>query len=200
MVVYKKYFMAEDREIKSDPLNKSGEEQLAYLGLRPEHLSGRVLELGSGKSEKLKETLGLSNDCEIISLSRNILEGTDPYINTLRKKPTWDRKTIHGDVLSLPFKDETFNYVLSVDAIPLFLTSDEAIKIGFREIWRVLKPGGEARLIPASERDLERARNLFATIGGNVDLQKVDVDVLRNYGYFDNSAKRLVISKSLRKS
>lgn len=187
--------MAENNESKSNPVDKSGEEQLAYLGINPDKLHGRVLELGSGKSEKLKETSGLPDDCEIISLSKNILEGIDPYINTLREKPTWDKKTIQGDVLSLPFTGETFNYVLSVDAIPLFLTSDEAIKIGFREIWRVLKPGGEARLFPVDERDLKRAQDLFSRLGGNINLQLVNEYALRRYSYFDKSAKRLIIKK-----
>ena len=187
--------MAENNEVKSNAVDKSGEEQLAYLGINPENLNGRVLELGSGKSEKLKEVSGLPDNCEIISLSKNVLNGIDPYINTLRKKPGWDKKTIQADALAIPFADETFDYVFSVDAIPHFLTSDVQIRTAFGEIWRILKSKGEARLFPVNERDLERAQDLFGKLGGNISLQLVNRDTLRKYGYFDKSAQRLIIKK-----
>lgn len=181
----------------SSPDDKPGEEQLAYLGLEARNLHGMILELGSGRSEKLKDTPSLPNDCKIISLGRGILDGHRPFIRNLRNKEGWDRNTIQADAESLPLDRGVFDFVISVDAIPLFLTSDPAIRTGFKEIWRVLKPGGEARLFPVNVRDFTRAQDLFRGLGGEVTLQRVDPQILQRYGYFDKSSERLIIKKPL---
>lgn len=187
--------MAEASEARSSTVDKPGEEQLAYLGIDPKQLSGRVLELGSGKSERLKQTPGLPKDCEIISLSRNIFVGIDPYINTLRNKKDWDRKTVQADALALPFKNNSFKYVLSVDAIPHFIVGDEQIKKALSEIYRVLDTNGQAILFPVNEKDLGRAQDILEGQRGYAEIQNVDKTMLKKYGYFDKTAKRLVIKK-----
>lgn len=179
----------------SDKLDKPGKHQLDFLGLRVEQLKGRVLELGSGKSEKLKDTPGLLDDCEIISLSKNIFQGRKPFIETLKKKPEWDKKTVEADVSALPFEDQSFNWVLSVDAIPLFLTSRKKIERAFKEVWRILKPGGEARFFTANQSDLELARRLFANLGVQIELQPLDTEVVDQYARVDKNTRRLVIKK-----
>jgi len=183
-------------EVAISRVDKTGEEQLDLLGLRVEQLRGRVLELGSGKTEKLKDTSGLPTDCEIISLSKHIFRGIDPYISALSEKPTWDKKTIEGGATALPFADESFDWVISVDAIPLFLTSREAVETAFKEVWRILKPGGEARFFTANESDLKMCRELFSAHGGQVRLEPLGRGVVRRYhGFVDERSRRLVIKK-----
>lgn len=48
-----------------------------------------------------------------------------------------------ANVSSLPYKDESFNWAISV-ATYHHLKGDEAKKSAFGGLWRVLKPGGEA--------------------------------------------------------
>lgn len=187
--------MGEEEQIPSDVLDKSGEEQLAFLGLRPEELKGRILELGSGKTEKLKDTPGLPEDCEIVSLSKRIFQSFQPFITALKEKPGWDKKTVEADALTLPFEDESFDWVVSVDAIPFFVTSREKIRKAFNEVWRVLKPGGEARFVPANKSDFEEARELFARLGGQVELRAMAPEVVRRYAYVDKDSRRLVVKK-----
>lgn len=54
-----------------------------------------------------------------------------------------DFPLIKADCLSLPFKDNTFDYVLSV-AVFHHLDSEEKRLKAFQEVFRVLKPGGVA--------------------------------------------------------
>lgn len=183
------------KKVHSDAVDKSGEKQLAYLGLRPQQLIGVVLDLGSGRSEKLKDTPGLPKSCQIIALSRNIFSGYDPFIRTLRKKPCGDRRTVEADALALPFGNGSFDYLVSVDAIPHFLTSRGEIKTSFQEVHRVLKQGEEARFFPANRNDEISAGEVFDK-GAEVKFEQVDPDTLERYGYFHNT-QRLIIIKLL---
>ena len=48
-------------------------------------------------------------------------------------------KTIQGDICSLPFEDQSFDIVLSMNGFHAFPDKDKA----FDEVFRVLKPGGK---------------------------------------------------------
>jgi SAM-dependent methyltransferase len=183
---------------KLSRVDKTGEEQLDILGLRPEKMHGRILELGSGMTEKLKDTPGLPDDCEIISLGRHIFRGFHPSITALKEKSTWDRKTTEADALALPFEDASFDRILSVDAIPLFLLSIEDIRTAFKEVWRVLKPGGEARFFTANVWDLIDCRQLFSPLGAEVRLERLGPELAERYrgrGHITAKSQRLILKK-----
>ena len=54
---------------------------------------------------------------------------------------------------SLPFRDEAFDLIISNHAVPWHIAEDtQKVIASIREIIRVLKPGGEARLHPVEEK------------------------------------------------
>lgn len=186
--------MKESEQIDVSSTDKTGEEQLLFLGLRPEQLHGRILDLGSGRTEKLKDTIGLPDDCEIISLSKHIFLGVRPFIHALIRKLGWDKKTVEGNVLALPFEDESFDRVISVDSIPHFLGVGSQVRRAFQEVVRVLKPGGEARFIPAIQVDYEEAIFLPGPIE-EVLLEPIEERVIKKYSFITDVTRRLIIRK-----
>ena len=176
-------------------IDKPGVVELEFLGLVPGELRGRVLELGSGKNERLKDTPGLPKDCEIITLSKSIFSSFDPFIRALKQKGNWDRKTVEADALALPFEDQSFDRVLSVDAIPYFLTSKNEIMKAFREVWRVLRPGGEARFFDTNLSDCMQAKQTLGQLGANIVSQLVEPELARKYALVDITSRRLIIRK-----
>ena len=64
-----------------------------------------------------------------------------------------DRK-VSGLFTNLPFRDESFDLVVSSGAMPLYLTNPEQIKEAFREVARVLRQGGKAHLGPVTFTDV----------------------------------------------
>jgi len=61
---------------------------------------------------------------------------------------------ISGLFTALPFKNETFDTVVSSAAMPLYLTSLEQIEKAFEEVIRVLKKGGKAYIGPVTYTDI----------------------------------------------
>lgn len=180
-------------------VDKSGIEQFTYLKVRPESLHGNVLELGSGQTEKLKDTPGLPSDCKVFSMSRDIFTGHDPSIGHLRKKETWDKRTTEADMLELPFADNTFQTVISVDCFPeLVGYRGEDIRFdvrrGYREIVRVLDSGGTALLFPVQEHDLRSAKEALGE-SADVEIQLVSNAHLKKYDYRFRNVSRMIIRK-----
>ena len=55
--------------------------------------------------------------------------------------------------MKLPFKNESFDFVVSILAIPFYINSLPEFKTIIEEIERVLKENGEARLWPLSKAE-----------------------------------------------
>ena len=146
--------------------------------MKAEDLHGRTLDLGSGRTEQLKDLPGLPADAEIIAVSKNIFHGSYPFIDALREKPGWDKKTVEADATALPFGDETFDRVLSVE---LWQLLTDKTGVALNETWRVLKGGGEIRIEPANPRDERKARSILGSLGAEIILEEFEPEIYEKY-------------------
>ena len=108
------------------------------LGWIPDDFSGKLLDVPVGTAVFTAEKYSRMKLADIICLdySRDMLERAasrfhDAGIN--------NAKTMQGDVGSLPFDDNTFDYVLCMNGLHVFPNKEKA----YAEILRALKPGGE---------------------------------------------------------
>ncbi|MFT5179955.1 MAG: ubiquinone/menaquinone biosynthesis C-methylase UbiE [Candidatus Paceibacteria bacterium] len=147
-------------------LSEDVETQLENLGLKPEDVQGRVLDIGANEAQFATE-LKKVTDAEIISIDNSKGEYTPDNV-------------IIADARKLPFEDSSFDRVVSHASIPnVFIgmyseefpeLSKEEIKNSiskvFNEILRVLKTGSSAVMAPVR-------------IADNYNSEKALVSVLR---------------------
>lgn len=131
------------------PLNKN--DSIYYesvLEIQPEEWKNKkILDLGAGAKGALAEDLkDRGINAEVVSFS---LHYTDKNIAGEQDIPK-----VAGDVIALPFKDGSFDLVVSVLAIPHYLNSYEEFETVLKEIKRVLKENGEARFWPLSRESI----------------------------------------------
>src|SRR4030042_3408234 len=130
-------------------------EYLDLLDLKREDLEGKtVLDLGSGYGQPLAvgaKEAGIN--ARVVSL--------DPKLS-LKEERGWpsylNRKVsdiaVAGEGARLPFQDNSFDYCLAIESLPRYLTDKSEIGPYLREVGRVLKNGGEARIQPLTYLDL----------------------------------------------
>lgn len=97
-----------------------------------------------------------------IPLTVTGLDFSEGMVNALRKRLTrldlQDRVTLHmGDMRGMPFPDASFDLVMTSAAIEYLPRVEE----GFKEFFRVLRPGG--RLLAITTRDSLMGRFIGAT-------------------------------------
>ncbi|MCM1100026.1 MAG: methyltransferase domain-containing protein [Clostridium sp.] len=110
--------------------------QLALSGI-PEGFAGRMLEVPVGTgilSMPVYETLG-SADITCMDYSADMMERAK---RQAEKRGLKNVRFLQGDVGKLPFKDDSFDLVLSLNGFHAFPDKEAA----YREIFRVLKLGG----------------------------------------------------------
>jgi len=93
------------------------------------------LDLGCG--HQILPVWRFSNEKKIVKIPKQIV-GFDYNFSSLKKHKTIINK-VRGDISYLPFKDDTFDVVTS----NMVLEHLKEPIIQFREIYRILKPGGE---------------------------------------------------------
>jgi SAM-dependent methyltransferase len=147
----------------------------------------KVLDIGSGEGNFLKECSELGADVVGVDPLYGIIFGKNLFgerqhrgellksmaekvgykhqkaMARLEKRPAPAVSAIAGVNEALPFKDDTFDYVLSCcssflyikESYPFFNETEFAAKKMLEEIIRVLKPGGEAHItvLPQLEMD-----------------------------------------------
>lgn len=125
------------------------------LNLDSAKLQGKtILDLGSGASEEFKSGIRERKiDAEVISLNPSL--GPDTQSGKDARLMSTKERAVAGIAEKLPFKERTFDLVISVYAIPLWFPhgNTEINTQAFSEITRVLKDGGEARIFPAGVED-----------------------------------------------
>lgn len=126
------------------------------LKLFPEDFDKKILDVGSGAGHfaKWASEHGVSNN--IVSIDKY---NADP----LTPNP------VRGEAEKLPFKDGSFELIISHASMPMLLYFEEdtqkAIKEALSEFLRVLKTDGEIRLAPVAKwektKPLQEAFNIF---------------------------------------
>lgn len=149
---------AEREMISMSPLTNRGfNEHLDILGISKKDIRGTVLDLGSGLHERFSRKasrLGI----KVVSVNPKLGENPDlrqhppTKLRWLAKipllyAPSSQGLSIAATATNLPFKDNSFDTVVSVFAIPMYLQK-ESYEKAFLEISRVLKPLGKAFLAP----------------------------------------------------
>jgi SAM-dependent methyltransferase len=121
------------------------EEILPALGLRP---GMRVLDLGSGRGAT---SVFLARECEVTVTACDLWVGTEEVEEVLREAGVEDSVTaVNADVRRLPFRDEEFDAIVSIDAFEYFGTDVHLLPA----LLRVLKAGGAIGMTtPGLSRD-----------------------------------------------
>ncbi len=100
---------------------------------------GKLLDIGCGLANCTAEFAKKGFDCVGVDVSKQQLTWAKKYL----AKNGVNFPLIKANCLDLPFKDNTFDYVISI-AVFHHLDSDEKRLKAFREVYRVLKPNGTA--------------------------------------------------------
>ncbi|MBP7585509.1 MAG: class I SAM-dependent methyltransferase [Spirochaetes bacterium] len=98
----------------------------------------RVLDLGCGWGRVLKPVMDRGARATGLDISHSMLRATRAHLKKHGHRPP----LLRGDATRLPFADESFDMVYSL--LVLQHLSKENGREVFREVRRVLKPGGEA--------------------------------------------------------
>lgn len=125
---------------KDTGINESEEVFQKYmeeLELKPEDFDKKILDLGAGNAEFAKWAKEHGVSSEIYSLD-------------IRDKMREKDRSVIGDANELPFKNESFDLVVSTCAIPNTIEASQ-IERTLLETIRVIKPGGEVRLAKVLE-------------------------------------------------
>ena len=112
--------------------NEIARKVLSYI---PDDFSGALLDVPVGTAVFTEQKWAGLKDARITCLdySKDMLEQAERRLNGHDHI-----RFIQGDVGALPMADESFDIVLSMNGFHAFPDKEKA----FREIWRVLKPGG----------------------------------------------------------
>jgi SAM-dependent methyltransferase len=96
-----------------------------------------VLDVGCGTGYTTIDILGLDSVCEAVGIDQNLrqLQRAERNLSKEKRRVTLSR----GDVENLPFKDNSFDAVVSVGAVEYFPDPERALK----EMVRVVKPNGK---------------------------------------------------------
>lgn len=104
---------------------------IALLEKECANMRGKVLEIGCGGWDLAKQLLQ-AQGCEYY--------GVDPILSDEKGRPSV--ATHRGTVSSLPFENSFFDWVLGSQTLEHWQEWDTPFPTGFREVYRVLKPGG----------------------------------------------------------
>lgn len=157
------------------------------IPITKEFLGENVLDLGSGKRATFAKEAA-ERGIRVFSLSPALIDRH--YRNVLKEALKEDKEFkkkmgklfLAGLAQELPFKSNSFDSVLSVYAVPHFIKRDAKDQEDtFREIIRVLKPGGKAYLAPVQESK----KALIKRVIKKIEKEKLaDVEFLKYYpGY-----------------
>jgi ubiquinone/menaquinone biosynthesis C-methylase UbiE len=112
--------------------------------------SGKCLEVGCGRGTISSYFASAGYDCTLLDYSAEALD----LARAIFGKAGWPAKFIRGDANALPFKDGSFDVVVSIGLLEHF----ENVEKPLREQWRVLKPGGTclAYIVPERPDNVQR--------------------------------------------
>ncbi len=125
---------------------ESAKEIVAYYSLPP---NSRILDVGCAKGFLVKEFLSLGMDCHGLDISKYAIDNCHPdVVGRVRT----------GNAIELPFADNTFDFVISVNT--LHNLEREEIGMSLKEIGRVSKNHSfvqvDSYLTPAEKISFEK--------------------------------------------
>jgi SAM-dependent methyltransferase len=120
------------------------EDLLPDLALRP---GEKVLDLGCGKGAT---SVFLAKECDVDVVAFDLWVGEDEIRRTIEDAGVADRvRAVHGNARELPFDDEEFDAIVSVDAFEYFGTDMRFLP----DLLRVLRPLGRLGMSTPALRD-----------------------------------------------
>jgi len=124
---------------KGTMMSSRGVSYDTLLGFNFETMRGKkVLDIGSSLGSNFSEEAKKYN-ADVVSISPDFKD----------KTPDNKNKNVAARVQQLPFKDNTFDYIVASYSIPYYLPYDFAeYNRSISEILAVLKPGGKAYFYP----------------------------------------------------
>ena len=150
------------------------EENDAYLekamsGI-PEHFSGKLLEVPVGTGILTMPVYQTMPEADITCLdySPDMMSQAQEKAEYLHLKNVTFRQ---GDVGALPYADDTFDIVLSLNGFHAFPDKEAA----YREVYRVLKVGGTFLICNESNGDTDKDEKWTEIIGGMTIYKDVEL-------------------------
>ncbi len=178
--------------VREDFLSDTGLVTCASIfQLKPSDILGKtVLDLGSGRSNRISNELRLFDTSHAYGL--NPLLGLPDEIERREIPIEPNRTAIAGLAQQLPFREASFDVVVSLMAIPKCLRAID-VPVAINEIWRILKPGGHAYMWPWS---YHQPKTSFSVDGRFINFGEVTEQSLNGiHESFQSYKKTLLITK-----
>ena len=141
---------------------------IEYLNIPLGELGDHILDLGSGGDEDFSKGAAAIGK-EVVSVNPKLLE--ERGRGFVKKDGNWQERSVAALAQNLPFKDNSFDSIVSLFAFPYWVHPTDWKK-SLDEIFRVVKPGGKIFLGPmrSSRFNLERFTDLLSNLGVDYDL------------------------------
>jgi ubiquinone/menaquinone biosynthesis C-methylase UbiE len=134
-------------EFSLKPITGRGyDEYLEWLNIGDEDLRGRVLDLGVGLGRFAREAA--ERGIDVVALEPELCR------EDIQKYYEGVPHAVAAEAQDLPFKDASFDTVLSLFAVPLEVGRANYART-YQGIFRVLRPGGRCYLTPLNATNLE---------------------------------------------
>lgn len=165
-----KKFRTMSREVAGEIIRERG--FLEYnneLDLRELSLENKtILDIGGGHGNFAKEL------AKNKTLFRNVkVFNVDPW-------PLVGENSIAAIAQRLPFKDNSFDIIVSLYAVPMYLEDMKDAGVFLLEIFRVLKRGGQARVAPFSKGYRPQLTEAIERISKKNSEYRIDYDFRQN--------------------
>ena len=158
----------------------------------PEHFSGKLLEVPVGTGILTMPVYQTMPEADITCLdySPDMMRQAREKADRLHLKNVTFRQ---GDVGALSYADDTFDIVLSLNGFHAFPDKEAA----YREVFRVLRPGGTFLICNESNGDTDKDENWTKIIGGMTIYKDAELKTyLEQAGFHDVQIHDVQIHKN----
>lgn len=183
--------------------HRTMEEYFELLHLNSGMISGKkILDIGAGTKRFAKEASELDIGAEIYSvdpiyclsvekMDKQLLKSKEniEYIKAFNTKVVRQR-TAAALAEELPFKEKTFDLVISCFCFPMYANNEQQVRKFFADIARILKRDGEIRLYPVGLGAIKKKEVLLA-----IDAQ-VNNLIENEFVIIENKNDLLIIKKT----